>query len=150
MRKTIIAAIAALTMTSAWALPSLAHTGPTLEEGQARADAGDIRGALAIYQSLASTRPNSHEILARLGGMQLLDQRYAEAVTSFQRAIAQGDEGTRSFLGMGMAYLHMGQLGPARAAFTEARSRGATARNDIDRIIDWIDARQPVAQQRHP
>ncbi len=75
--------------------------------------------------------------------MQLLDQRYSDAVKSFQRAITLGDDGTRSFIGMGMAYLHMGQLGPARAAFVEAKSRGAANPQDVDGIIAWIDNRDP-------
>jgi len=62
-------------------------------------------------------------------------------VKSFQRAITLGDEGTRSFIGMGMAYVHMGQLGPARAAFMEAKSRRTGDSQDIDHIISWIDQR---------
>jgi hypothetical protein len=73
--------------------------------------------------------------------MQLLDQRYSDAVKSFQRAISLGGQGTRSFIGMGMAYLHMGQMGPARGAFVEAKARGTGDSKDIDHIIAWIDQR---------
>ena len=82
--------------------------------------------------------------------MQLLDQRYADAVKSFQRAISLGDSEPRSFIGMGMAYLHMAQYGAARAAFVEARSRRTGNTKDIDDIIAWIDTRNPDAAPTHP
>jgi Flp pilus assembly protein TadD len=119
------------------------------DEGQNKAASGDVRGALAVYASLTQTYPDSYEAHARLGGMQLMDQRYADAVKSFQQAITHGDKGTRSFIGMGMAYLHMGQFGPARGAFVEAQARGAGERPDIAGIITWIDSRDsaPTAHQ---
>ena len=122
---------------------ALAQASGTLADGQQKAAAGDIQGALAIYRELTETQPDSYEAFAHLGGMQLLDQRYSDAVKSFQQAISLGDDGRRSFIGMGMAYLHMGQLGPARAAFVEARDRGTENSADVDGIISWIDSRQP-------
>lgn len=127
--------------TLGWAGLAVAQTESALAEGQQKAAAGDIKGALFVYQKLTETHPESPEAFARLGGMQLLDQRYSDAVKSFQRAITLGDQDTRSFVGMGMAYLHMGQLGPARAAFVEAKSRGVDNPSDIDQIIAWIDTR---------
>lgn len=112
------------------------------EEGQNKAAAGDIPGALSVYASLTESYPDSYEAHARLGGMQLIDQRYPDAVKSFQKAIAHGDSGARSFIGMGMAYLHMGQFGPARGAFVEAQARGSAGRPDIADIIRWIDERE--------
>ena len=108
---------------------------------RAKAASGDIRGALQIYQDLTRQHPESADAFAHLGGMQLLDQRYRDAVQSFQQAISLGDPTSRSFIGMGMAYLHLGQLGPARAAFVEARSRGPDHPAEIDDIIAWIDSR---------
>jgi Flp pilus assembly protein TadD len=130
--------------------PALAQTEATLAEGQQKAASGDIEGALAIYEGLTRSEPDSHVAYAHLGGMQLLDQRYSDAVKSFQRAISLGESEPRSFIGMGMAYLHMGQFGAARAAFVEAKSRGAGNADDIDEIIAWIDTRNPGASPTHP
>jgi Flp pilus assembly protein TadD len=124
-----------------WSNATLAEFGKALAEGQQLAAAGDIKGALSVYEGMTRSHPDSHEAFAQLGGMQLLDQRYADAVESFQRAITLGDDGTRSFIGMGMAYLHLGELGPARAAFVEAKSRGTEHPEDVDDIIRWIDSR---------
>jgi tetratricopeptide (TPR) repeat protein len=107
--------------------------------GKAKAANGDIQGALQIYEALARDHPESAEAFAHLGGMQLLDQRYRDAVQSFQQAVSLGDQDARAFIGMGMAYLHLGQLGPARAAFVEAQNRGNARPEEIAEIIAWID-----------
>jgi Flp pilus assembly protein TadD len=116
-----------------------AQSEASLEAGQARAASGDIKGALQIYEALARNHPESAEAFAHLGGMQLLDQRYRDAVQSFQQAISLGDQDARAFIGMGMAYLHLGQLGPARAAFVEAQNRGNARPGEIAEILAWID-----------
>ena len=132
---------AALAILMGLSAPGMAQTTDGFAEGERKAAAGDIKGALTVYEDLTRSHPDSYRAFAHLGGMQLLNQRYADAVKSFQQAITLGDQGTRSFVGMGMAYLHMGQLGPARAAFVEARSRGVANPQDIDQIISWIDTR---------
>ena len=145
MQKLIILLICALAIALTWANIALAESSPDLATGQQKAAAGDIKGALAVYEELTRKNPESAEAYAHLGGMQLLDQHYSDAVKSFQQAITLGDEGTRSFIGMGMAYVHMQQLGPARAAFVEAKARGTGDSKDIDHIIAWIDKRNAGA-----
>jgi Flp pilus assembly protein TadD len=140
---TLLGGVLALTLIHAG--HGLAQAPAALAEGEQKAAAGDIKGALAVYEEAARSHPDSPEAHARLGGMQLLDQRYSEAVKSFQRAISLGDAQAAPFVGMGMAYLHMGELGAARAAFVEARSRGAANSADIDSVIAWIDARDGAA-----
>ena len=147
MQKLIILLICALAIALTWANIALAQSDPNLAAGQEKAAAGDIKGALAEYEELTRKEPDSAEAFAHLGGMQLLDQRYSDAVKSFQQAITLGDEGTRSFIGMGMAYVHMQQLGPARAAFVEAKARGTGDSKDIDHIIAWIDKRNAGASE---
>lgn len=123
---------------------AVAQAKDPFEAAQAKAASGDIQGALKIYQDLTRQYPESADAFAHLGGMQLLDQRYRDAVKSFQQAVTLGDATARSFIGMGMAYLHLGQLGPARAAFVEAQQRGNDRPDDIAGIIAWIDARDPT------
>ena len=150
MQRLIILLCCIVANTLSLANPALAQTDAAIEEGQQMAAAGDIKGALQVYLQLTETHPDSSEAHARLGGMQLLDQHYADAVKSFQRAISLGDEGSRSFIGMGMAYMHMGQLGPARAAFVEAKSRGVSDEEGVDQIIAHIDKRNPgQAEYQH-
>jgi Flp pilus assembly protein TadD len=128
---------------------ALAQADPSMQEAETLAANGDIKGAMDRYLEATQRHPDSNEAFARLGGMQLLDQRYSDAVKSFQQAITLGDEGARSFIGMGMAYLHIGQLGPARAAFVEAKARGGDDLTDVDHVLSWIDTRSPDAYKGH-
>jgi hypothetical protein len=48
---------------------------------------------------------------------------------------------------MGMAYMYMGQLGPARAAFVKAKSRSVADEESIDQVIAFIDKRNPDASK---
>jgi tetratricopeptide (TPR) repeat protein len=139
--------ICLLAITLSWGNIALAQTEAAITQGQEKAAAGDIKGALEVYLEMTRSHPDSYEAHALLGGMQLLDQHYSDAVKSFQRAVSLGDAGARSFVGMGMAYLHMGQYGPARAAFVEAKSRGVSADSDVDQIIAWIDERETGATE---
>jgi Flp pilus assembly protein TadD len=147
MRRLIVLLICLLAITLSWANIALAQTEAAIAQGQEKAAAGDIKGALEVYLEMTRSHPDSYEAHALLGGMQLLDQHYSDAVKSFQRAVSLGDAGARSFVGMGMAYLHMGQYGPARAAFVEAKSRGVSADSDVDQIIAWIDERETGATE---
>jgi Flp pilus assembly protein TadD len=147
MRRLIVLLICLLAISLSWGNIALAQTEAAIAQGQEKAAAGDIKGALEVYLEMTRSHPDSYEAHALLGGMQLLDQHYSDAVKSFQRAVSLGDAGARSFVGMGMAYLHMGQYGPARAAFVEAKSRGVSADSDVDQIIAWIDERETGATE---
>lgn len=150
MQRLIIVLSCILAITLGVTNIAFAQAAAAIAEGEKMAAAGDYKGAISVYEKLIQSHPESHEAHAHLGGMQLLEQRYSDAVKSFQRAITLGDEGTGSFIGMGMAYLHMGQMGPARAAFVEARARGLDNPTSVDEIIAWIDSRKPAANKQHP
>ncbi|MFM1892186.1 MAG: hypothetical protein RLZ44_1263 [Pseudomonadota bacterium] len=127
-----------------------ARADSALDRGQALAEQGDVAGALAAYQEIVAAQPEWGEAHARLGGMQLVNQLYPDAVRSFQQAISLGVDDSQPFVGMAMAYLHMGQYGPARAALEEAKTRGSERSQDIDDILTWLDAREPQQPRSHP
>ncbi len=139
--------IAALLSAAAVATAGLLQGGAEgdLERGQELARQGDIAGALAAYEKVIEARPAWPDGHVYLGGMQLMDQRYKDAVLSFQKAISLGAASRRPFIGMGMAYLHMGQFGPARAAFSEAKARSSEPSGEIDKILAWLDAQDSAA-----
>ena len=49
-----------------------------------------------------------------------------------------------------MAYLRMGQFGPARAAFVEAKTRSPAMVEDIDKNLAWFDAKVAQARANQP
>lgn len=127
-----------------------ASAGVDMKRGQTLAEQGDVAGAMAAYEKVVAARPEWPDGYASLGGMQLMDQRYGDAVLSFQKAISLGADSRRPFVGMGMAYIHMGQFGPARAAFVEAKARSSGEIDDIDKILNWLDAKQAQVPKTHP
>jgi Flp pilus assembly protein TadD len=113
-----------------------------LERADGLAREGQVDSALAAYRALSDRQPDSAVVRTRAGGMLLLKRQYAEAVRSFQVAIGLDPENSgEAFVGLGIAYLHLGQYGPARAALTEARRLKPGSAADLDQLVAWLDGR---------
>jgi len=151
MRLCLIAFIAAITsglLQAQGALSTASASG--LEEAERLARAGEIDAALAVYRELSDSQPESAAVHARMGGMLLLKQDYAEAIRRFQIAIGlDADNSAEAFIGLGIAYMHLGQYGAARAALTEARRLKPESASDLDQLMAWLDGRSPGLQGDH-
>lgn len=149
-------------LTRAWLIALLVLAAPVVAQVGARAaspvetgeidaerlaQAGDIDGALAAYRALSDSQPRSAHLQARVAGMLLLKQDYAQAIERFQTAIGLDPQhSAEAFIGLGLAYLHLGQYGPARAALNEARLRKPASAPDLDELLAWLDARNAGPQ----
>jgi Flp pilus assembly protein TadD len=96
---------------------------------------------LAVLREAVAAAPKSSPAYQRLGGAQLMSQDYAGSVDSFQRAISLDPTNAAAFVGMGMAYLHTGRFGQARAAMVEAKRLDPSKQDKLDEVIAWIDQR---------
>jgi tetratricopeptide (TPR) repeat protein len=124
------------------AAPPLSSAATGLAEVDRLAGEGQLDAALDLCGELAQSMPGSAPVHTRLGGLLLLKQDYPAAIRSFQTAIGRDAEGSAgAFIGMGMAYLHLGQYVPARAALQEARRLKPAAASDLDRVLAWLDSR---------
>ena len=113
-----------------------------LAQAERLAGQGQIEAALAVYRQLSDREPGSARLHARVGGMLLLKQEYAAAVDSFQTAIGLDPENNaEAFIGLGIAYVHLGHYGPARAALSEARRLKPRMAADLDQLVAWLDGR---------
>ena len=122
------------------ALETALETG--VEEADGLAREGHIDSALAAYRALSDRQPDSAVVHTRMGGMLLLKRHYAGAVRSFQVAIGLDPENSgAAFVGLGIAYLHLGQYGPASAALVEARRLRPGSAADLDQLLAWLDGR---------
>ena len=139
IRPYLIVLIAGL---AAAAGPLRSASGTELEGAERLTREGRVDSALAVYRELSESQPDSAVVHARLGGMLLLKQNYAEAIRSFQIAIGLEPENSGSaFIGLGIAYLHLGQYGPARAALMEARRLNPESAADLEQLVVWLDSR---------
>lgn len=125
----------------ACASPVVAEPSGTFTEGDRLAAAGDLVAAQDYYQQQVQADPTSAEALARLAGMQLLNAHYSDAIRNFQASLTIQGDNPKPFIGMGMAYLHIGDYDLARAALIEAKQRHAANAADIDALVAWIDRR---------
>jgi Flp pilus assembly protein TadD len=135
-----------LAVISAGLVPAEAALETAFETGLQRADGlareGQVDSALAAYRALSDSQPDSAVVHTRMGGMLLLKRQYAWAIRSFQVAIGLDPENSgEAFVGLGLAYLHLGQYGPASAALTQARRLKPGSAADLDQLVAWLDGR---------
>ena len=112
-----------------------------LQRGEALLNDGKLPEAVAVLREAVAAEPQSSRAFQRLGGAQLMSQDYAGSVESFQRAISLDATNAAAFVGMGMAYLHSGRFGQARAAMVEAKRLDPSKQAKLDEVIAWIDQR---------
>lgn len=120
---------------------------------------GEFDGAIAAVEEVIAKHPDSSLAHQRLGGMLLLKGDNRQAIDSFRTAIGLDERNGRAFVGMGMAYIHMGSYTLARASFDEALSRQPELADEINKVKTWLDVReyqmtndqeQVPAGQQHP
>jgi len=106
----------------------------------------DIDGAIATLTRAVDADPKSTLAHTRLGGAYLMAQRYDNAIEEFQTSIALDADNAGAFIGLGVAYLHQGRSGQAKAALTEARRLAPDKAAEIDDLISNIER----ASSAHP
>ncbi len=118
-----------------------------IEQGQAQAGAGKLDDALATLNSAVAQYPQSSLAFTRLGGVQVLRQEYQLSIKSFQQAVMLDQSNANAFVGLAVAYLHMGQYGLAREALNEAEKLDASKKAQIQKVLAWIDQRTSHSRQ---
>lgn len=98
---------------------------PAADFAEARqyANNGELRQALAIYESLAADYPDNAEYLAELGRTQLSLKRALAATWSLKDAIAADPQHEEAYRLLLQAYFQSGQSERAYGILQEARKR---------------------------
>ena len=86
-----------------------ADTESLIKQGYEQTAAGDLDQALATLELAVEGDPDSSLARTRLGGVRILRQEYSASIKDFQQAIMLDNKNAVAFIGMSMAYLHMGQ-----------------------------------------
>lgn len=120
-----------------------------LQLGYQRTEAGKLDEAVQIIQQAINKAPDSSLAYTRLGGVRLLRQEYSEGIKDFQQAISLDQNNASAFIGMAVAYLHMGQHNLAKAALGEAARIDPTKKPEIDKVLAWIDQRDNTGTVTH-
>ncbi|MGB5831564.1 MAG: tetratricopeptide repeat protein [Thiohalocapsa sp.] len=112
-----------------------------ISQGEQQLKENDIDGAIATLTTAVDQEPDSSLAHTRLAGAYLLGQRHGEAIDQFQQAISLDTNNAAAFIGMGIAYLHSGQFGAAKAALGGAKRLDPGKTEQIDELIARIDQR---------
>lgn len=112
-----------------------------LEQGDGQSQSGDLDAAFSSYQRAVESDPQSVDAHLKLAGLQLVRRDYKGSINSFQTVIRLAPDNANAFVGLGIAYLHLGSYSRARAALQEALKRDPSKQADIQNVLDWIDVR---------
>ncbi|MBT2971526.1 MAG: hypothetical protein B6D72_16360 [gamma proteobacterium symbiont of Ctena orbiculata] len=104
-------------------------------------ESGKLSEAHAILTKAVETDPQSSLAHTRLGGVELLQRNYQSGIKRFQQAIMLDGKNADAFVGLAVAYLHLGRYALAREALKEAEQLGPSKQQDIDKVLAWLDQR---------
>ncbi len=138
-----------LLMVISTATLAYADTDSLIKQGYEQTAAGDLDQALATLQLAVKDDPNSSLAHTRLGGVRILRQEYSASIKDFQQAIMLDNKNAVAFIGMSMAYLHMGQYNMARAALNEAAKIDPAKQPEIDKVLAGINERTDTTTPVH-
>ena len=140
MQRLLFIVLSLTLLASANALGSNSTDG-LLELSYEQTKSGKLDDALSTLQQAVSKDPMSSLAHTRLGGVRVLRQEYSTGIKDFQRAIMLDQNNASAFVGMAVAYLHMGQYSLARAALDEAVKLDQSKKPEIDQVLAWIEQR---------
>jgi Flp pilus assembly protein TadD len=121
------------------------HTDKLIQQSFQQTQAGRLEDALRTLQQAVGEDPQSALAHTRLGGVQILRQEYGAGIRSFQQAIMLDQTNAAAFIGMAVAYLHLGQYNLAKAALNEAGKLDPAKQPEIEKILAWINQRSEKA-----
>jgi len=116
--------------------PDPALADPYLAEARARADRGDVDGALIKLARAERDAPNDPRVPYRIGDLLLQSGRYESAVKAFRRTVALDPERPLVFYQLGEAYKGAGDRQRAVYAY-EYAARLSGPLSTIRRRADW-------------
>ncbi len=123
LRSRTLRVVAMITLVAAGCALPVHAAGPAdglVGEGDRLWAASQLDGAESAFLRAVEASPNATEPLMKLGGLRLSRQKFADAIPTYQRAIGLEPQLARAWIGLGFAYLHLGQADLARNAFDEA------------------------------
>ncbi|MEI7613597.1 MAG: tetratricopeptide repeat protein [Betaproteobacteria bacterium] len=117
-------AIAWITLAAGLLVPIAGATAATesalVAQGDRQWAEGQLDNARKSFEKAVADNPRSVEAHMKLGGLMLSRQQYSDAIQTYQKTISLDGNNARAWIGLGMAYLHIGNKELSRAAFNEA------------------------------
>ncbi|MCG7893870.1 MAG: tetratricopeptide repeat protein [Candidatus Thiodiazotropha taylori] len=112
-----------------------------IEQAFQQTEAGDLEAAQTLLEEAIKEAPSSSLAYTRLGGVLLLQQSYSSGIENFQQAIMLDQSNTQAFIGLAVAYLHLGRYQLAREALKQAQQLDPSKKQEIDKVVTWLNQR---------
>ena len=109
-----------------------------LDEGDRLLASGDLEAAYNRYHRASDADEKSVSARLKLAGVQLIRREYRHSIDTFQAVIGMDRTNAKAFVGMGIAYLHLGNYGLARASFEEAVKNDPSKQQDVQQVLNWL------------
>ena len=110
-----------------------------VKEGDKLYAAGNITGALEYFEKAVMQNPASAELWFKLARTQMLNNQNSASVKSYQKAISLDQNNALAFVGMAIAYLHIGQYNHAKASLTEAARIDPSKKAEVEKVLLQIE-----------
>lgn len=136
-----LAAVFVAVLLSAGAL--LAQEGDAIAAAERAVAEGRVEEAVTVYRALVAERPGDARLVANLGRVLALADRYGEAAEALERAVGLGADDVRTLLFWGSALWESGRPEEAEPVLTRAaaaaRGTGAEflAQHQLGRLRLW-------------
>jgi tetratricopeptide (TPR) repeat protein len=101
---------------------------------------GDLDRALEIYRQAVEQDERSVDARMKLGGLHVARQEYRAGAQAFQSAIGLDPENANAFIGLAIAYLHLGQSGAAHAALEESLRLDPSRSEQVAPLMQRLEA----------
>jgi tetratricopeptide (TPR) repeat protein len=124
----------------AWSFSSADAVEP-LKQGDELYASGEIKSALIYYEKAVKQNPDSSQNWFKLARTQMLDQQNLASVDSFKKSITLDNTNALAFVGMAIAYLHLGKYNHAKAALEEAARIDPARQAEVDKVLLQINHR---------
>ena len=108
-----------------------------------KTETGNLSEAQTILEEAVKSAPSSSLAHTRLGGVQLLRQEYSSAIRNFQQAVMLDQSNSEAFVGLAVAYLHLGKYQVAKQALKQAEQLDPAKKQEIDKVVAWLNQRSP-------
>ncbi len=138
----VVSALACVLSSPVWATNGV---DTLVQKGASLAGEGKLDEALATLTNAVEQYPDSSLAYTRLGGVRVLRQEYSLGIEVFQKAIMLDQSNSSAFVGLAVAYLHLGQYTHAREALKEAEKLDPGKKTEIGKLLAWIDERTSTA-----
>lgn len=112
-----------------------------VSQAQKQTEAGNLPRARSLLEQAVITEPSSSLVHTRMGGVLLLLQKYTASIEHFQQAIMLEQQNSEAFIGLAIAYLHLGRYQVAREALQQAQQIDPSKRKEIDQVLAWMKQR---------